>query len=183
MKIQSLSKKTFWLGLIFTAVIVGAIFRLSPSLAVSTPITVPKVQQSAPATTLIAADTSGGSLYQRLGGYNGIASVIDYTAQYAFNDPVIGKYFIGLSTNSKHRLRELLVEQFCQATGGPCIYLGRTMQLSHGGIGLSDDEFNAFANDVSKALDQVGVNRSDKNAVLKFVESQRSLIVENNTNG
>ena len=178
MKIQSLSKKTFWLGLIFTAVIVGAIFKLSPSLAVSTPTTAPRVQLSAPAKTLIAYTGTGSTLYDRLGRYNGIAAVIDDTAQYAFNDPVIGKYFIGLSTNSKQRLRELLVEQFCQATGGPCVYLGRSMKLSHGGIGLSNDEFNAFANDVSKALDQNKVNQSDKQAVLQFVESLRGQIVE-----
>jgi hemoglobin len=54
------------------------------------------------------------------------------------------------------------------------------MKLSHSGMngGLSNTEFNAFANDVSQALTQNSVNPSAKADVLAFVESLRSGIVE-----
>ncbi len=133
-------------------------------------------------TTLISENyvTTAGSLYERLGGYNAIAQVIDDTLQNVLNDPLIGKYFIGLSTNSKQRLRQLLVDQFTQATGGPSIYTGRSMKLAHKGIGggLTDEEFEAFYNDVAAALDKNGVNQSDKRQVLAFVNSQKNQIVE-----
>jgi len=132
-------------------------------------------------TDLIAAQgSSGNTLYTKLGEYDGIAKVIDDSATFIFADPVIGKYFIGLGTNSKQRLRQLLVDQFCQAAGGPCVYTGRTMKLSHSGMdgGLSNTEFDAFANDVSKALDKNSVNPSAKADVLAFINSLRSAIVE-----
>ena len=179
MKIQSLFTKSFWLGLIFTVVMVGTIFKLTPSFAHST--TMPPTQLSAARATIaqnLIAQAGGTSLYHRLKGYNGIARIIDSAAPRIFNDPLIGKYFIGLSTNSKQRLRELLVEQFCQATGGPCIYLGRTMKLSHGGIGLNDSEFQAFVNDVAASLDENNVGQQEKDEVLAFVNSLENQIVE-----
>lgn len=183
MKIQSLFTKTFWLGLIFTTVMVWTVFRLSPTLAYS-PTKPPAQQVAAPTTTIAQNDSSSSgkkkSLYNRLGGYNAIAAVIDNSAQRIFNDPLIGKYFIGLSTNSKQRLRQLLIDQFCQATGGPCIYTGRSMKLSHSGIGggLTDEEFQAFVNDVGAALDDLKVRQQEKNEVLAFVNSLRDEIVE-----
>ncbi|MBX9252807.1 group 1 truncated hemoglobin [Desmonostoc muscorum CCALA 125] len=177
MKIQKLLTKGFWLTLVCITVMVVAIFRLSPSLAHST--ATPPAQSSAAKMT-IAHNGGGKSLYHRLGGYNAIAAVIDDSAKYIFNDPQIGKYFIGLSTNSKQKLRELLIDQFCQATGGPCVYTGRTMKLSHSGIGggLTNSEFNAFYNDVALALQENNVPQTEKYEVLKFVESLRSEIVE-----
>ncbi|WP_375502788.1 group 1 truncated hemoglobin [uncultured Nostoc sp.] len=85
-----------------------------------------------------------------------------------------------LLTNSKERLRQLLVDQFCEATGGPCVYTGRTTKLSHNGIGtgLTNSEFNAFYNDVAKALDENKVPLAEKTEVLTFVNSFRKDIVE-----
>ena len=168
------------LTLICLTVIVVTTFRLSPSFARSTPMMSAQESAEKVTTDLIAQGASGSSLYTRLGGYNAIAKVIDDSAAIIFADPVIGKYFIGLGTHSKQRLRQLLVDQFCQAAGGPCVYTGRTMTLSHSGMdgGLTDKEFNAFANDVSQALDQNSVNQPEKVEVLAFVESLRGTIVE-----
>ncbi|WP_260446276.1 MULTISPECIES: group 1 truncated hemoglobin [unclassified Nostoc] len=174
---QNLFPKVFGLTLLCITIMVVTIFRLSPSLAIST--TTPPDQLSAEEVT-IAHNSAGGSLYNRLGGYNAIAAVIDDSAEKIFADPLIGKYFIGLSTNSKQRLRELLIAQFCQAAGGPCVYTGRTMKLSHTGIGegLTNGEFYAFVNDIALALDKNGVKQPEKNQVLEFANSLRDQIVE-----
>lgn len=176
MKIESLFTKAFYLILVCVTVIVVAIFRLSPSLARST--ATPIAQPSTTEVTI--AQSAGKSLYERLGGYNAIAAVIDDAAGYVFSDPLIGRYFIGLSTNSKQRLRQLLVDQFCQATGGPCVYTGRSMRLSHKGIGtgLTNSEFDAFVNGVRRALNDNGVQQRERSEVLAFVNSLRGDIVE-----
>lgn len=168
------------LTLICLTVIVVTTFRLSPSFARSTAAMPAQESPEKVTTDLIAQGASGSSLYTKLGGYNAIAKVIDDSATFIFADPLIGKYFIGLSTNSTQRLRQLLVDQFCQAAGGPCVYTGRTMKLSHSGMngGLTNSEFNAFAKDVSQALDKNSVNPSAKADVLAFVESLRKGIVE-----
>ena len=168
------------LTLICITVIAVTTFRLSPSFARSTPAMSAQESAEKVTTDRIALGAGGSSLYTRLGGYNAIAKVIDDATTIIFADPVIGKYFIGLSTNSKQRLRQLLVDQFCQATGGPCVYTGRTMKLSHSGMdgGLTNSEFNAFAKGVSQALDKNSVNQPEKVEVLAFVESLRGAIVE-----
>ncbi len=106
------------LTLICMTVIVVTTFRLSPSFARSTPVMSAQESAEKVTTDLIAQGSSGRTLYERLGGYNAIAAVIDDSATFIFADPVIGKYFIGLGTNSQQRLRQLLVDQFCQAAGG-----------------------------------------------------------------
>lgn len=168
------------LTLICITVIVVTTFRLSPSFARSTPAMSAQESAEKVTTDQIALGAGGTSLYTRLGGYNAIAKVIDDSTTIIFADPVIGKYFIGLGTNSKQRLRQLLVDQFCQAAGGPCVYTGRTMKLSHSGMdgGLTNNEFNAFANDVSQALDKNSVKQPEKAEVLAFVNSLRGAIVE-----
>jgi hemoglobin len=168
------------LTLICMTVIVVTTFRLSPSFARST--SAMSAQESAEKVTTdqIALGAGGTTLYTRLGGYNAIAKVIDDSAANIFADPLIGKYFIGLGTHSKLRVRQLLVDQFCQAAGGPCVYTGRSMKLSHSGMGggLTNSEFNAFAKGVSQALDKNSVHPPDKAEVLAFVDSLRSMIVE-----
>ena len=168
------------LTLICMTVIVVTTFRLSPSFARSTPAMSAQESAEKVTTDQIALGAGATSLYTRLGGYNAIAKVIDDSAAIIFADPVIGKYFIGLSTNSKQRLRQLLVDQFCQAAGGPCVYTGRTMKLSHSGMdgGLTNTEFNAFAKGVSQALDKNSVNQPEKAEALAFVNSLRPTIVE-----
>ena len=168
------------LTLICITVIAVTTFRLSPSFARSTPVMSAQESAEKVTTDQIALSIPENTLYTRLGGYNAIAAVIDDATTFVFADPVIGKYFIGLGTNSQQRLRQLLVDQFCQAAGGPCVYTGRTMKLSHSGMdgGLSNSEFNAFANAVSQALDKNRVNPPAKAQVLAFVESLRTKIVE-----
>ncbi len=180
MKVTGLWKKTFWLGLAFTAVAILTVFKLSPSFAYSSSSSIMPLTHPTAATTMIAQSSAGDSLYKSLGYYNGIAKVIDDTLGYVLDDPSIGKYFIGLSTNSKQRLRQLLVDQFCQAAGGPCLYTGRTMKLSHRGIGggLTNSEFDAFSQDIAKALDKNNVDSGSKDQVLAFVNTLRGAIVE-----
>lgn len=182
MKIQSLFTKAFWLALVCITVVVVTVFRLSPSFARST--TTPSAQLSTPPVTVVAqrdfSSPGDKSLYKRLGGYNAIAAVIDDTAQIVFNDSLIGKYFIGLSTNSKQRLRQLLIDQFTQVAGGPAIYTGRSMKLSHSGIGggLTNSEFDVFVNAIAQALDKNNVRQRDKDEVLAYANSLREEIVE-----
>ena len=63
------------------------------------------------------------SLYQRLGGYDVIAAVIDELFAHLRADPQFGRFAGGRSDDSQARARQLLVEQLCALTGGPCATL------------------------------------------------------------
>ena len=82
------------------------------------------------------------SLYQRLGGYDAIAAVSDEFIARLANDEQEKCFFIGLSTDSKIRIRQLLVDLVCKSTGGPCIYTGRDMKTAHAGAGITKTDWD-----------------------------------------
>ncbi len=62
------------------------------------------------------------SLYERLGGKEAIAAVVaDFRARSVADDRIKAKY---VKTDAA-RLEAMLVDQICEATGGPCTYTGR----------------------------------------------------------
>ena len=75
------------------------------------------------------------SLYQRLGGQQAITAVVDDFVANVAADNRINHYFA--HTDIPHLKREL-VDQICQATGGPCTYTGRPMRVVHAGMHITD---------------------------------------------
>jgi len=75
---------------------------------------------------LSATKAQDKTLYERLGGYDGIAKVVDDFIGRLVADKQFEKFFIGQSTDSKKKIRNHVIEQFCVAAGGPCVYTGRT---------------------------------------------------------
>ena len=78
------------------------------------------------------------SLYTRLGGYDAIALVVDDFITRLATDKRFERFFSGFSTDSKKRLRQHILDQFCVATGGPCVYIGRDMKTTHTGLGITE---------------------------------------------
>ncbi|MEH2252323.1 group I truncated hemoglobin [Nostoc sp.] len=176
MKIQTLFTKAFWLTLVSITVMVVTIFRLSPGLA--HPRTTPGATFTIGEYHSQSLETS--SLYRRLGGYSAIATIVDDMTQFALQDPLINQYWAHLSTDSKQKFRQGVVNQFCQVTGGACLYTGRTMKLVHSGMhgGITNNEFNAFVNAIVLALNKNNVRLKETSEVLVFVNSLRKEIVE-----
>jgi hemoglobin len=84
---------------------------------------------------------SATSLYQRMGGYDVIAGVIDDLFALLHGDPAFARFFGGRSEDSVVRSRQLLVDQMCALSGGPCFYIGRDMKTSHRGLGITTAEW------------------------------------------
>jgi hemoglobin len=96
---------------------------------------------SAPLATAHAEPSAGPDepvLYERLGGYDAIAAVVD-----ALIARMEGK-FEGYSEHSRMRTRQLIVDFMCSATGGPCFYAGRDIHTAHAGLGITPAEWEAF---------------------------------------
>ena len=89
-----------------------------------------------------AAKAEDKSLYQRLGGYDAIAAVSDEFLARLANDEQEKRFFIGFSTDSKLRIRQLLVDLVCKSTGGPCVYTGRDMKAAHAGAGITKADWD-----------------------------------------
>ena len=82
------------------------------------------------------------SLYQRLGGYDALAAVSDEFITHLANDPQLGRFFTGLSNDSKIRVRQHVIDFLYMATGGPCKYTGRDMRTAHTGLNISEADWN-----------------------------------------
>lgn len=132
--------------------------------------------------TLLSASAQDGmmkkSLYERLGGYNAIAAVVDDFVGRLVTDKQFERFFVGHSTDSKKRIRQHIVDQLCAAAGGPCVYTGRTMKDSHMGLGISEPEWDAAAKHLVASLDKFKVPEPEKKDLLAFVTSLKADIVD-----
>ena len=118
------------------------------------------------------------SLYTRLGGYDAIAAVVDDFITRLATDKRFERFFTGFSDDSKKRLRQHILDQFCAAAGGPCVYTGREMRTVHKGLGITEADWDAAAKHLVEALDKYKVPEAEKNELLAFVVTQKKDIVE-----
>jgi hemoglobin len=119
--------------------------------------------------------TSKPSLYQRLGGRDAITAVVDKFVGNVAADNRINKFF---ASTDIPKLKTHLVNQVCEATGGPCKYTGRTMKATHAGMGLTNADFDALVQDLVGALDFYKVGKAEKDELLAALGPMRSDIVE-----
>ena len=118
------------------------------------------------------------SLYERVGGYNAIAAVVDDFIGRLVSDSQLSRFFVGHSNDSKQGMRQLIVDQLCQAFGGPCIYKGRDMKTTHNGLGISDDDWNKSVEHLVATLDKFSVPQKEKDDVLAAASSLKTQIVQ-----
>jgi len=114
------------------------------------------------------------SLYERLGGKPAIQAVVDDFIGNVAADNRINGFFA--NTNIP-RLNSMLVNQICEATGGPCKYTGRDMKSAHAGMGVTEAHFNALVEDLVKSLNKFNVPEKEKNELLSALASMKGDIV------
>lgn len=115
------------------------------------------------------------SLYERLGGMDSITAVVDdFVARCAADDRINAKF----ARTDVPRLKHMLVDQVCQASGGPCTYSGRDMRTTHDGMGVTAGEFDALVSDLVATLDKFGVGAAEKDELIAVLAPMRSDIVE-----
>ena len=117
------------------------------------------------------------SLYKRLGGRDGIATVVDDFVANVVADARVNTRFKGLQPPAVFKLKSNLSDQICDATGGPCSYLGRDMKTTHTGMNVSDAEWNATVEDLVKALDKNKVGDREKSELLGVLGPMKGDIV------
>jgi hemoglobin len=117
------------------------------------------------------------SLYKRLGGREGIALVVgDFTANLAA-DPRVGARFKAMKPAELEKFKSNLADQICEATGGPCSYIGRDMKTTHKGMKITDAEWSATVENLVKALDKHNVNAQAKQELLGALGPMKQDIV------
>jgi hemoglobin len=121
-----------------------------------------------------SAQMAKRSLYDRLGGYSAISAVVDDFVANVAADKRINKFF---SKANVPRLKARLVEQLCQASGGPCYYTGADMKTAHAGMGIRNRDFNALVQDLGKSLNKFKVPKAEQKEIASVLLPMRKDIV------
>ena len=117
------------------------------------------------------------TLYKRLGGREGIAIVVgDFVTNMA-GDSRVNARLKDMKPADVEKLKSNLADQICDATGGPCSYLGRDMKTAHKGMKITDAEWSATVENLSKALDKNKVDAKDKSELLGMLGPMKADIV------
>lgn len=124
--------------------------------------------------TTTGEETAQKSLYDRLGGKEAISAVVDAFVANVAADDRINKFFE--KTDIAH-LKQMLVDQICAATGGPCEYTGKDMKTVHTGMNITEEQWNATVEDLVKALDGAGVQAKEKEELLGALGGMKGDIV------
>ena len=114
------------------------------------------------------------TLYERLGGRPAITAVVDDFIGNVAGDTRINQRF---ATADIPRLKTMLVNQICEASGGPGKYTGASMKDAHKGMKITDAEFNALVEDLVKSLDKFKVPAQEKGELLTALGSMKGDIV------
>jgi hemoglobin len=121
-----------------------------------------------------AASASGDALYRDLGGKDGITKVVEAFLARVDDDLRINLFF----EKTDHKdLRNLVIEQFCEASGGPCKYSGRSMEEAHSGLNLTDADFNAFVEDLVATLNEFKVPKPTQDKLLGLLGPMKPQVV------
>ena len=129
---------------------------------------------------LFGAGGKEKSLYDRLGGKTAITAVVDEFVGRVAGDNRINAYFSATASDPA-RLRGFksnLVDQICEASGGPCKYMGKDMKSAHMGMGAGGADFDALVEDLVGALDKFNVPAHEKDQLLGALAPMKSDIVE-----
>ena len=118
------------------------------------------------------------SLYARLGGYDAIAAVVDDFVGRLVADKRLTKFFVGHSEDSLKRIRMHVIDQLCEAAGGPCNYTGRDMKKTHHGLGITNDDWDVSAKHLVESLDKFKVPQAEKDELVAFVGTLKKDIVD-----
>src|SRR5687767_302313 len=120
------------------------------------------------------------SLYDRLGGRTAIVAVVDEFVANCAADARINKFFTATAAEPKRlaTFKTNLVNQICEAAGGPCKYTGKDMKSAHAGLGISNADFDALVEDLTKALNKFKVGKTEQDQLLGVLGPMRPQIVE-----
>ena len=115
------------------------------------------------------------SLFERLGGLDSITAVVEaFVSRCAEDDRINPKF----ERSDIPRLKKMLIDQVCEATGGPCTYTGRDMRETHDGMGVTAGEFDALVEDLVATLDEFEVAKAEQEELLGLLGPMRGDVVE-----
>jgi hemoglobin len=115
-------------------------------------------------------NTAEPTIFETIGGEPSIDAAVDIFYEKILADERINGFFAKTEmTKLKEHQRRFLTVAF----GGPNRYTGRTMRAAHKDMGLTDDHFNAVAENLTATLRDLKVNEELITKILTLVDGTR----------
>jgi hemoglobin len=124
---------------------------------------------------LMSVGANAETLYEQIGGEAKFRAVVDELVVVMMSDERINFTF---AETDIAKFKQLLFEQLCNITGGPCPYTGRSMQESHEKLKSTNAQFNALAEDLYIAFDRHDVPYRLQNKVMSMLAPMQRDIVK-----
>ena len=123
---------------------------------------------------LLAREATAATLFDDLGQGSGVARIVDDAFAAWQADPRISGTF---ENTNPERIKRMLKEQFCQLTGGGCLYHGRSMREAHEALHLDNRQFNALVEGLQHAMDDQDVPFRIQNRLLALLAPMQRDVV------
>jgi len=118
------------------------------------------------------------TLYERLGGYDAIASLANDLLPRMQADTQLARFYQYRGEDGLKRSRQLLIDFLCSSAGGPLYYTGRNMKITHKGMMISESDWSAFQGHLDATLEALQVPHAERDEVVALMQSTKSDIVE-----
>jgi hemoglobin len=121
------------------------------------------------------------SLYDRLGGVNAIAMVVD-----RFSDEIVKNPLLNVNpalaewnkTGQLPGLKFMRTLWVSQASGGPFQYTGKDMRAAHKDLHITSEEFDEVGAEIGRALDHFKVPAREKQELLAAIVARKGEVVK-----
>lgn len=120
-----------------------------------------------------------GPMYERLGGADGIARLVDDIVAAHMRNPVIKARFLPYAERPDHlaQVKGHLRGFLSAGSGGPEAYAGRSMPEAHRGMNISTEEYFAAVDDILDTLARHGIDQQTRSEVLGIAYALKGEII------
>lgn len=118
------------------------------------------------------------TLYERLGGYDGITTFANDLLPRLQGDSQLGRFWQNRGTDGIAREKQLLIDFLSANSGGPLYYTGRNMKLTHEGMQITEGDWSQFLEHAAATMNTLQVPQQECDEIVAFVLSLKDDIVE-----
>lgn len=120
------------------------------------------------------------SLYDRLGGLQGISLVVsDFMEDFMADELIFANPKVKERKTSEHKpfIRYHIISMVCEATGGPCQYTGKDMKTAHDGLNVTEREWDRMVEILANTLEEHNVPGRETQELFEILGATKDDIV------
>ncbi len=130
----------------------------------------------------IPASAQEKSLYDRIGGYKGVAATVDDLVDRIYVNGTLNK---NPALKAVHDLNEraafklILATWVMENTGGPKVYFGRPMNTAHAHLSITNREFDVILHECKQTFYKFAVPEKELGELMAALEGLRKQVITN----